>query len=75
MSTMENHVSDSKWFDVQSVPKSHTFSIDDRPGNDPIPACKTIPIIDLAKLKTSERIDTIQQIIKAGQEFGFFQVI
>ncbi|XP_073049059.1 hyoscyamine 6-dioxygenase-like [Primulina eburnea] len=77
MSTMENHdVSDSKWFNVQSVPQSHAFSIEDRPGNDPIPACKTIPIIDLANLKTSERIDsTLQQIIKAGQEFGFFQVI
>ncbi|KAK6141629.1 hypothetical protein DH2020_024632 [Rehmannia glutinosa] len=66
---MENHV--SRWFNVQTVPESHTFSIEDRPGKKQIPLCRTIPIIDLAN---SERMEIVQEIIKASQEYGFFQV-
>ncbi|KAK6141634.1 hypothetical protein DH2020_024607 [Rehmannia glutinosa] len=66
---MENHV--SRWFNVQTVPESHTFSIEDRPGKKQIPLCRTIPIIDLAN---SERTEIVQEIIKASQEYGFFQV-
>ncbi|XP_051142067.1 hyoscyamine 6-dioxygenase-like [Andrographis paniculata] len=69
MATMENnHV--SKWFDVQSVPQSHTYSIDLRPGNDPIPTCNKIPIIDLQRDD-----EAVQQIIEASQEYGLFLVI
>ncbi|KAI3449760.1 hypothetical protein Pfo_006425 [Paulownia fortunei] len=69
---MENHV--SRWFNVQTVPQSHTFSLEDRPGMQPIPLCRTIPIIDLGSETNSERMDTVHKIIKASQEYGFFQV-
>ncbi|GFP82898.1 hyoscyamine 6-dioxygenase [Phtheirospermum japonicum] len=70
---MENHV--SRWSNVQTVPESHVFPLDIRPGKEQIPLCKTIPIIDLGSYKSnSEKLDSIHKIIKASQEYGFFQV-
>lgn len=65
-----NHV--SRWFNVESVPQSHVFPQEDRPGNEQIPVCNTIPIIDLGN--NNSRMITIDKIIKASQEYGFFQV-
>ncbi|KAL2510813.1 2-oxoglutarate (2OG) and Fe(II)-dependent oxygenase superfamily protein [Abeliophyllum distichum] len=70
MATMEDHV--ARWFDVQSVPLSHTFPPENRPGKLPFPTCSAIPIINLSN---PERLDTVQKIIKASLNFGFFQVI
>ncbi|KAL3644960.1 hypothetical protein CASFOL_010140 [Castilleja foliolosa] len=70
---MENHV--SRWSNVQTVPESHVFPLEIRPGNEQIPLCKTIPIIDLENNEpNSENLDSIHNIIKASQEYGFFQV-
>ncbi|PIN04040.1 Iron/ascorbate family oxidoreductase [Handroanthus impetiginosus] len=66
---MENHR--SRWFDVQSVPKSHIFSHEDRPGKEPVPVCRTIPIVDLGL----QRLEMVRKIIEASREFGLFQVI
>lgn len=61
-----------KWFDVESVPESYIFGMEDRPGNEPIPVCKAIPVIDLAN---SHKQQILHQIIQASKEYGFFQVI
>lgn len=62
-------------FKVQTVPTDYSFPQEDRPGKLPIPVCKTIPVVDLQKAtRSSEKISIVQQIIEAGQEYGFFQV-
>ncbi|CAN4093320.1 unnamed protein product [Withania somnifera] len=69
---MDKH--NSKWFNVQSVPQSYTFPPEERPGDAPIPICDKIPVIDLGKCSW-EKMEIIKQLLQAGQEFGFFQVI
>ncbi|KAL8101167.1 hyoscyamine 6-dioxygenase-like [Apium graveolens] len=59
------------WFNVPSVPKSYVLPEKDRPGELP-PVCHTLPVIDLGKRIEAE---TVQHIINASREFGFFQVI
>ncbi|KAA8550762.1 hypothetical protein F0562_002446 [Nyssa sinensis] len=70
---MENLV--SSWFNVQSLPENYVFPPDKRPGKLSVPLCKIIPVIDLGNAVDHDRSNTIQQILKASQEFGFFQVI
>lgn len=65
----------SNWPNVQSVPESFVFPPERRPGNNTVPICKDIPVIDLKNVQSSDRSQIIQQIIKASQEFGLFQVI
>lgn len=56
---------------IQSVvPESYILPPEQRPGNSVAPPSKTIPIIDL----DDDRIEVIQEIIEASQEYGFFQV-
>lgn len=73
MGKMEKHV--TSWFNVEEVPRSYIFPQEYRPGKLPIPICSTIPVIDLGKAMGAEQIHTIQHIMEAAQEFGFFQVI
>ncbi|KAM1007518.1 hypothetical protein ACFX13_004150 [Malus domestica] len=62
----------SSWFDVQSVPQTFVHPPEKRPGNSiDVPPCKNIPVVDLG---SRDRSHTIQQISKASQDFGFFQV-
>ncbi|XP_055811808.1 hyoscyamine 6-dioxygenase-like isoform X1 [Solanum dulcamara] len=72
---MEKH--NTIWFNVQSVPQCFTFPQEERPGDAPIPICNKIPVIDLGKslASSSQKMETIKQLLQAGQEFGFFQVI
>ena len=42
-----------------------------RPGKLIVPLGKSIPVIDLER---HDRNETIQQVLKAGEEYGFFQV-
>lgn len=63
----------SNWKNVQSVPESYVFPPHRRPGNHVVPISRDIPIIDLQK-SPDNRAETIQQILKASQEFGIFQV-
>ncbi|CAN1131668.1 Hyoscyamine 6-dioxygenase [Linum perenne] len=60
----------SSWHkDVQSLPEGYILPPDQRPESDPVPISDEIPIVDL------EAPDSTQVILKACQEFGFFQVI
>lgn len=60
---------DLRWFDVEYVPKKYIFSREDRPRNLDVPVSDYFPVIDLAK-----RVTPIEAILKASQEYGFFQV-
>ncbi|XP_004250131.2 hyoscyamine 6-dioxygenase-like [Solanum lycopersicum] len=62
----------SNWSNVEFVPKKYIFPLDRRPGKIKFPVCHDIPLIDLANNHPN---DAIQQVIKACQEFGIFQVI
>ena len=55
-----------------TVPESYILPPERRPSA--VPPCKTIPVIDLRGLNC-DRTNLVQQIIKASQEYGFFQVI
>ncbi|KAL7586109.1 hyoscyamine 6-dioxygenase isoform X2 [Lactuca sativa] len=61
---------DSRWFNVNYVPQEYIFSHEDRPQNLDIPVCDSFPVIDLGI-----PFQPIEAILKASQEFGFFQVI
>ncbi|KAL8250036.1 hypothetical protein R6Q59_033729 [Mikania micrantha] len=65
----------SNWSNVQSLPESFIFPPEQRPGNHKISASTDIPIIDLERINGPERSQIIQQVIKASQDFGLFQVI
>lgn len=55
--------------DVQSLPEAYVFPPDKRPGELAAPEFNN-PIIDFSKPVD----ETIPKILRAGQEFGFFQV-
>ncbi|KAK4342430.1 hypothetical protein RND71_038246 [Anisodus tanguticus] len=57
----------------KAVPPSHCIPLHERPV-DPVPIVKDIPPIDLEKAKGEER-PVVQQLLKACEEYGFFQVI
>lgn len=57
---------------IQSVvPETYLLPPEQRPGELVAPPCKTIPVIDLE----GDRNEVILEIIKASQEYGFFQLI
>ncbi|KAL3531241.1 hypothetical protein ACH5RR_010563 [Cinchona calisaya] len=67
----------SNWSNLKILPEDYVVPPDKRPGKDHLaPVCNTIPVIDLQKAEEGHhRKYTIQQILYASQEFGFFQVI
>jgi hypothetical protein len=64
----------SYWSNFQSVPEDYIFPPESRPGNLKVPFNSSIPVIDLSETHKGDRSNIIQKIIKAAQEFGFFQV-
>lgn len=66
----------SSWSrNVQSVPPNYVMPEDKRPGDDiAAPVCKDIPVVDLSQLAGLDRIEIIQQIMKANMDLGMFQV-
>ncbi|WVZ09546.1 hypothetical protein V8G54_014076 [Vigna mungo] len=58
----------------ESLPGDYIFPPETRPGGLKIP-CSNISVIDLREAENGDRINTIQKMIKASEEFGFFQVI
>ncbi|XP_039039405.1 hyoscyamine 6-dioxygenase-like [Hibiscus syriacus] len=62
----------SSWCSDGSLPESYVMPLEIRPGDLIVPLEKSIPVIDL---QHNDRNNTIQQILKAGEEFGFFQII
>ncbi|MBA0611627.1 hypothetical protein Godav_012299 [Gossypium davidsonii] len=65
----------SSWFYNKTLPQSYIFPPETRPGNHIIPRSNAIPVIDLSNASAHDRTLVVQQILKASQEFGFFQVI
>ncbi|KAK4269638.1 hypothetical protein QN277_022769 [Acacia crassicarpa] len=67
----------SSWFKLHpSVPSSHIQPPESRPGELLVAASsKTIPVIDLGRCDDPPPHDTLSLIMKASQEYGFFQVI
>ncbi|XP_054813807.1 hyoscyamine 6-dioxygenase-like [Prosopis cineraria] len=65
----------SSWYNVRSVPEDYIFPPETRPGNLHVPIGEVIPVIDLSEAERGDRTATIQKILKAAQEFGFFRVI
>ncbi|XP_061366965.1 hyoscyamine 6-dioxygenase-like [Gastrolobium bilobum] len=65
----------SNWSNVLSLPEDYIFPPESRPGNLKIPCSNDIPVIDLSEAQKGDRTHTIQKLIKAAEEFGFFQVI
>ncbi|KAJ0581376.1 putative hyoscyamine (6S)-dioxygenase [Helianthus annuus] len=55
---------------VKSLPESYVFPVDSRPGDTTVPFCNTLPVVDLAR----DRHDAVQQILRACQDYGLFQV-
>ncbi|GMI66448.1 DOWNY MILDEW RESISTANT 6 [Hibiscus trionum] len=63
----------SNWCHDGSLPESYVMPPEARPGSNLIvPLEKSIPVIDLQR---NDRDESIRQILKAGKEFGFFQII
>ncbi|GMJ09071.1 DMR6-LIKE OXYGENASE 1 [Hibiscus trionum] len=62
----------SSWCHDGSLPQSYVMPPEKRPGDLVIPLEKSIPVIDL---QCHDRNETIRQILKAGEEYGFFQII
>ncbi|KAK7316270.1 hypothetical protein VNO77_35180 [Canavalia gladiata] len=63
----------SSWYDVHSsVPPSYVQPPERRPGKVINSSDKAIPVIDLGG---HDRLHTTKQILKASQDYGFFQVI
>ncbi|KAK7267376.1 hypothetical protein RIF29_20048 [Crotalaria pallida] len=60
---------------IEYVPENYIFPSETRPGDLKIPLGSNIPVIDLSEAEKGDRTNTIQKIIKAAEEFGFFQVI
>jgi len=65
----------SCWSNFQSVPEDYIFPPESRPGNLKIPFNSSIPVIDLSEVQKGDRANIIQKMIKASEEFGFFQVL
>jgi len=64
----------SSRFNHESLPGDYIFPPELRPGDLKIPFSSSISVIDLSEAQNGDRTNTIQKIIKASQEFGFFQV-
>ncbi|KAK8711645.1 hypothetical protein V6N13_146920 [Hibiscus sabdariffa] len=62
----------SSWCYDGSLPESYVMPPEKRPGDLVVPLEKSIPVIDL---QCHDRNETIRQILKAGEEYGFFQII
>ncbi|XVF80947.1 hypothetical protein PTKIN_Ptkin15bG0116600 [Pterospermum kingtungense] len=59
----------SSWCYDGSFPENYAMPPERRPGNLIVPLGKSIPVVDLDH---HGRNHTIQQILKAGEEYGFF---
>ncbi|CAL0317328.1 unnamed protein product [Lupinus luteus] len=71
METLDNMFV-SNWSNVRSsVPPSYIQPIENRPGNVISSSCKAIPVIDFGG---HDRDYIAKYILKASEEFGFFQV-
>lgn len=61
----------SRWFNVRPLPGAYVFPPEQRPGKLFFPQVNSIPVLDIGG---QDQKETIQLIMKAREEFGFFQV-
>jgi len=59
---------------LEAVPKSHCIPEHERPS-DPVEIGDSIPVIDLGKANGEERSVVVKDLLKAFEEYGFFQII
>ncbi|KAI4301117.1 hypothetical protein L6164_034431 [Bauhinia variegata] len=69
---MENFV--SNWSNGASLPESYVFPPEKRPGQQIFVLANSLPVIDL-EFEAQEATKIINQISKATQEWGLFQVV
>ncbi|KAL9242999.1 hypothetical protein vseg_016941 [Gypsophila vaccaria] len=62
----------SSWSDGEKLPESYIFPPEHRPGNVVATTTKNVPVIDIGGV---DRSVIVRQIMQAGQESGFFQVV
>ncbi|KAF7822375.1 hyoscyamine 6-dioxygenase [Senna tora] len=64
----------SSWYNAHSsVPSSYVQPPECRPGNIiAVATDETIPVVDFG---VHDRVDLVKHILKASEEYGFFQVI
>ncbi|XP_028804392.1 protein DOWNY MILDEW RESISTANCE 6-like isoform X1 [Neltuma alba] len=63
----------SSWYNARSsVPSSYIQPPECRPGNLAAASSETIPVIDLGG---HDRADIVRHVLKASEEYGFFQVV
>ncbi|XP_057436158.1 protein DOWNY MILDEW RESISTANCE 6-like [Lotus japonicus] len=63
----------SSWYHLHStVPLSYVQPPESRPGTVTVASGKAVPVVDLGG---HDRAETLKQIFKASEEYGFFQVI
>ncbi|CAK7339807.1 unnamed protein product [Dovyalis caffra] len=61
---------------LKSVPESYILPPEIRPGNTVFPLCNIIPVIDLGGDHLAcDGAKITDELVKASQEFGFFQLI
>ncbi|KAJ6998102.1 hyoscyamine 6-dioxygenase-like [Populus alba x Populus x berolinensis] len=72
---MEKLISNYNQVQIKSLPEKYIFPPEKRPGKLPVSACKFVPVIDLDEAAGDNRAAISQKILKASQEFGFFQVV
>ncbi|KAF3627904.1 hypothetical protein BC332_18854 [Capsicum chinense] len=59
---------------LDAVPPKYCIPMHERPA-DPVQIGERIPVIDLGKAMGEERPVVVQELMKAFEEYGFFQVI
>ncbi|KAK4713889.1 hypothetical protein R3W88_019796 [Solanum pinnatisectum] len=59
---------------LEAVPPSHCIPVHERPS-DPVEIVDNIPVIDLGKANGEERSVVVKELLKAFEEYGFFQII
>lgn len=76
METMDEMLLSSWVNHHSSVPSSYVQPPESRPGRLIVSSGKTIPVIDLGGHDDDHHhADTIKQILRASEEYGFFQVL
>lgn len=63
----------SSWFHLHStVPLSYVQPPESRPGTASVISGKSIPVVDLG---SHDHAETLLQVLRASEEYGFFQVV
>ncbi|PPD84968.1 hypothetical protein GOBAR_DD18097 [Gossypium barbadense] len=64
----------SNWYNHRALPESYICPPETRPGKLSIPSGDTIPVVNLGEALIN-RSNTILNVLRASQKFGFFQVV